>query len=62
MTKAFPRLPSMLSVEQIALQMNVSIKTVRRWIECGELHCHRLGRTIRVSEEDLIAFLNRHRD
>ena len=62
MTKASPRLPSMLNVEQIALQVNVSIKTVRRWIESRELHCHRLGRTIRVSEEDLIAFLNRHRD
>lgn len=62
MTKASPRLPSMLNVEQIALQVGVSIKTVRRWIENRELHCHRLGRSIRVSEEDLIAFLNRHRD
>jgi excisionase family DNA binding protein len=52
----------MLSVEQIALQMNVSIKTVRRWIERRELHCHRLGKTIRVSDDDLIAFLNRHRE
>ena len=62
MTKATSRLPSMMSVKQIALQVGVSIKTVRRWIERRELHCHRLGRSIRVSEDDLIAFLNRHRD
>jgi excisionase family DNA binding protein len=62
MTKASSRLPRMLNVEQVALQVGVSIKTVRRWIEGRELHCHRLGRTIRVSEDDLIAFLNRHRD
>lgn len=62
MTKTPPRLPTMLSVEQIALQVGVSIKTVRRWIERRELHCHRLGRTIRVSEDDLVAFLNWHRD
>jgi excisionase family DNA binding protein len=62
MTKASSRLPSMLSVEQVALQVGVSIKTVRRWINRREVHCHRLGRTIRVSEDDLIAFLNRHRD
>ena len=62
MTKAAPRLPRMLNVEQIAEQVGVSIKTVRRWIKRREVHCHRLGRTIRVSEEDLIAFLNRHRD
>ena len=62
MTKAPPRLPRMLNVEQIALQVGVSIKTVRRWIEGHELHCHRFGRTIRVSEDDLIAFLKRHRD
>ena len=62
MTKASPRLPNMLNVEQIVERMSVSIKTVRRWIERRELHCHRLGKTIRVSDDDLIAFLNRHRD
>jgi excisionase family DNA binding protein len=62
MNMASPRLVRMLNVEQIAQQVGVSIKTVRRWIERREIHCHRLGRTIRVSEEDLIAFLNRHRD
>ena len=62
MTKASPRLSCMLNVEQIALRVDVSTKTVRRWIEGRELRCHRFGRTIRVSEEDLIAFLNRHRD
>ncbi|MBV9783725.1 MAG: helix-turn-helix domain-containing protein [Acidisphaera sp.] len=39
----------------------MSTRTIRRWLERGELRFHRLGRQHRVSEEDLIAFLARNR-
>lgn len=46
-----------LSVAGIAQQLLVSTKTIRRWIAHGELHVHRVGRQLRVAEEDLNAFL-----
>ena len=60
MTKA-SRVPRLLAVSEIADLLVVSTKTIRRWIERGELHAHHLGRRVRVSEEDLTAYLNRHR-
>lgn len=56
-----PRLPAFLSVDETRKVLGVSAKTVRRWIERGELHVHRLGRQIRISEEDLAAFVAQHR-
>jgi excisionase family DNA binding protein len=61
MTKPSPRLQSMLSVEDVAQHLGVSTKTVRRWIKRHELCVHRLGRSLRVSEGDLLSFQNRHR-
>jgi excisionase family DNA binding protein len=39
----------------------VSDRTVRRWIDDGELRSHHLGRLVRVSEEDWADFLARRR-
>ena len=50
------RLPRMLTVNEVAEAMNASTRTVRRWIANGDLHAHRLGRLLRVSEEDVLAF------
>ena len=50
-------IPQMYSVEEIASQLNISQKTVRRWVDAGQLHIHRLGRQIRITQEDLSAFL-----
>jgi excisionase family DNA binding protein len=55
------RLPRFLSVEAVATHLQVSTKTVRRWIDAGELPVHRLGRQLRVSEADLGAFVARSR-
>lgn len=55
------RLPRFLSVHEVHEQLGVSTKTVRRWIERGDLHVHRLGRQLRISEEDLITFVAQHR-
>jgi excisionase family DNA binding protein len=32
-----------LTILQVAVRLNVSTRTVRRWIEGGELVAHRLG-------------------
>jgi excisionase family DNA binding protein len=49
------------SVSEVATQLGVSTKTVRRWIEREELHVHHLGRQLRVSDEDLSAFIRQCR-
>jgi excisionase family DNA binding protein len=56
------KLPRMYSVKEIGPQVGVSSKTIRRWIERGELHVHRLGRRLCISEDDLLAFLSKHRN
>ena len=60
MTDAAPRLPDFLTIDEIAQRLKVSTKTVRRWIDRGELRVYRLGGQIRVSEEDLFLFMNKH--
>jgi len=49
------------TVEQVAQQLEVSIRTVRRWIDRGLLLAHRIGRLVRISDSDLQAFLAKHR-
>ena len=56
-----PGLPHLLSVESVAELLDVSTKTVRRWIDQKLLPVHRLGRQLRISEPDLAAFLVRAR-
>ena len=43
--------------QQVADMTGVSVRTVRRWVASGELASHRLGRAVRISEADLLAFL-----
>ena len=47
----------LFTVDYLAEHLSVSDKSIRRWISTGELPHHRLGTSIRVSEEDLDAFL-----
>lgn len=54
-------LPALLSIPEVADCLKVSEKTVRRWIESGELPYHRLGRQIRISETDLVMFVKSRR-
>jgi excisionase family DNA binding protein len=44
------------TVDDVAAAMAVSSKTVRRWIEQGDLHVHRVGRLVRVSDDDFRTF------
>lgn len=53
--------PRLLSIQDVADHLAISIKSVRRLIAGGGLHTHRIGRTIRVSEEDLRLYLTEQR-
>ncbi len=55
------RIPRLLTVAEAAEFLRVCAKTVRRAIARGDLRSHDVGRQVRVSEEDLMAFLNRGR-
>jgi len=54
-------LSKFFTIEQVALQLEVSIRTVRRWIASGLLIAHRFGGVVRIAEHDLRAFLAQHR-
>ncbi|MGZ5165688.1 MAG: helix-turn-helix domain-containing protein [Burkholderiales bacterium] len=51
-----------LAIHEVAEQLGVSTRTVRRWIENLELVAHRFGRAVRIAERDLQAFIAMHRD
>jgi excisionase family DNA binding protein len=55
-------LPKLYTVEAVAEALDVSSRTVRRWIASGALAVHRLGGAVRIAEADLKAFLALHRD
>lgn len=58
--KAQPsRLPRLLSIPHVAEHLGVCTKTVRRLIDAGGLPTTRVGRTIRIAEPDLAAYLAR---
>ena len=44
------------SLEELAARWGVSVKTLRRIIQRGELKTHRIGTQIRVSEDDIRSF------
>jgi excisionase family DNA binding protein len=50
MTNSTPRAPHFFSVAEVAAILEVSAKTVRRWIARGDLRVHQLGRQLRVAE------------
>jgi excisionase family DNA binding protein len=50
------------TIYDVAERLDVSTRTVRRWIEAGDLVVHRVGGIVRIAEGDLRAFLALHRD
>jgi excisionase family DNA binding protein len=50
------------TIAELAERLSVSTRTVRRWIEAGDLVVHRLGSVVRIAEDDLRTFLAVHRD
>ena len=51
----------LLSIKEVASKLNVSTRTIRRWIDGKELVAHRLGRQWRITREDLETYLRRRR-
>jgi excisionase family DNA binding protein len=51
----------MLTVEDVAKQLKVHIKTVRHWINTGELEAMDIGRGYRISKADLQVFIDRRK-
>jgi len=47
----------LLTPEQVAERLQVTLRTVQRWIAEGELPSYKLGKTRRISEEQLEEFL-----
>jgi len=51
-----------LTPQEVADLMKVSLKTVYRWIESGKLGASQVGyKTYRIFEEDLILFMRKTR-
>ena len=49
------------TVDQVADELGVSARSVRRWIKRKELVVHQFGTSVRVADSDLKAFIERHR-
>jgi len=51
-----------LTPQEVAQIMHVSLKTVYRWISAGNLGASQIGyKTYRIFEEDLILFMKKSR-
>jgi excisionase family DNA binding protein len=48
-----------ISISEVQQTLSVSRSTVYRLIERGELRCVHIGRAVRISSEDVQAFLRR---
>ena len=45
------------TITEVAECLNISTRTVRRWIKSGALPVHSIGGVVRVSDADFAAFL-----
>ena len=55
-------LPKYYAIKAVAEALDVSPRTVRRWIANGDLVVHRVDGVVRIAEGDLRAFLALHRE
>jgi excisionase family DNA binding protein len=55
-------LPKYYTINAVADALDVSPRTVRRWITSGDLIAHRSGSVVRIASSDLRAFLAAHRE
>jgi excisionase family DNA binding protein len=60
--RTHPKVGQFFTIGAVARQLDVSPRTVHRWIAQRKLLVHRIGRSVRISEPDLKAFLALHRD
>jgi excisionase family DNA binding protein len=57
MTTTTPFPQPLLSLEQVAKYINLSVKTVRRFVASGALKSYRLGASLRFKFADVEAFI-----
>ena len=50
------------TIAEVAENLHVATRTVRRWIKADGLVVHRVGGVVRIAEGDLRAFLALHRE
>ena len=50
------------SIAEVADLLNVHERTIRRWIDQGDIVAHRFGRQLRISRADLEAFVRLRRE
>ena len=50
-----------LTVPEVADLLQVSERTVRRWISAKELPAHHIGRSVRIARDDLDLFMAKRR-
>ena len=55
-------LPKYYAIQTVAEALDVSARTIRRWIASGNLTVHRVNGVVRIAEGDLRAFLALHRE
>lgn len=51
----------MLTKAEVSQRLQVSIKTIERWMASGELPAHRFGKSVRISAADYRAFVEKNR-
>ena len=57
-----PMQERMFTVQEVAQQLRVSERTVRNWVERGELRVFRIGkRGYRIPESDLLIFIEKRK-
>jgi excisionase family DNA binding protein len=54
--------PSFYTIADVAENLGVSTRTVRRWIDSRQLRAFRMGRLRRIADVDLATFLEANRD
>lgn len=55
------RADTLIPIAAAARRLALSVSTLRRAIDRGELPAARFGRAVRISEDDLAAFVSTHR-
>jgi excisionase family DNA binding protein len=50
-----------LTINEVAEALDVTDRTVRRWIQSGQLVAHRFGHVVRIGTTDFETFLRQHR-
>jgi excisionase family DNA binding protein len=54
-------LPTLYTPEEIADKLRVSRRSVYHWLTSGKLNGLKAGQYWRITEEDLISFMRRHK-